>query len=64
MSTAGDRPCGMVWDACAGLPIGMQLMGKAWGEADIIFAASVLEAALKDTMRLPQVVYDPLHGGK
>jgi hypothetical protein len=40
----------------------MQLMGRPWGEADIVYAASVLEAALQDKMLLPKVLYDPLYG--
>lgn len=37
-------------------------MGRPWEEADIVYAASVLEVALQDKMLLPKVMFDPLHG--
>lgn len=46
----------------AGLPIGMQLMGRPWAEADLLHAGSVLEAALAGVQQMPKVFYDPLYG--
>jgi hypothetical protein len=40
----------------------MQLMGRPWAEADLLYAGSVLEAALADIQEMPRVFYDPLHG--
>eukprot|EP00884_Botryococcus_braunii_P016489 jgi/Botrbrau1/3523/Bobra.341_2s0050.1 len=45
-----------------GLPIGMQLMGRPWAEADLLYAGSVLEAALSEVQQMPKVFYDPLYG--
>ena len=44
----------------AGLPIGLQLMGRPWEEANLLYASSVLESAVKPLMRMPTVSYDIL----
>jgi len=42
----------------AGLPIGFQLIGRPWDEASLMYAASVIEAAVKEDLRLPATFYD------
>ena len=49
------RLCGF-----AGLPIGLQLMGRPWEEASLLYASSVLESAVKPLMRMPAVSYNLL----
>ena len=46
--------------ACAGLPIGLQLMGKPWEEASLLYVTSVLESAVKPLLKMPAVSYDLL----
>ena len=46
---------------CAGMPIGLQLMGRPWAEASLLYAGSVLEAAVRPLIRLPSVSYDVLY---
>ena len=46
----------------AGMPIGLQIMGKPGGEAALLHASSVLEAVIGSKMKLPQVHYDVLYG--
>ncbi len=46
---------------CAGLPVGLQLIGKPWHEADVLHASAVIEGARADNMRPPQVFFDVLH---
>jgi Asp-tRNA(Asn)/Glu-tRNA(Gln) amidotransferase A subunit family amidase len=40
----------------------MQLMGRPWAEGELLYAGSVLEAALADQQQMPKVFYDPLYG--
>ena len=44
----------------AGLPIGLQLMGQAWAEADLLSAGAVLEAAVHAHVHPPQIFFDLL----
>lgn len=44
----------------AGLPIGFQMIGRPWDEASLMYAASVIEAAVKEDLRLPAIFYDVL----
>lgn len=44
------------------MPIGLQIMGRPWGEAALLHAGSVIEAVLGPNMKLPQVYYDVLYG--
>lgn len=44
----------------AGLPIGLQLMGRPWEEASLLYASSVLESAVEPLQRMPAVSYDLL----
>lgn len=44
--------------AYAGLPVGMQLIGRPWAEADLLYTGSVLEKALQGTLTPPQVFCD------
>ena len=46
--------------ASTGLPIGLQLMGKPWEEASLLYVTSVLESAVKPLLRMPAVSYDLL----
>ena len=47
----------------AGLPIGLQLVGQAWKEADLFFAASAIESRVRamGRQKLPKMCYDILH---
>ena len=45
----------------AGLPVGLQLIGKPWHEADLLHASAVIEGARADSMRPPQVYLDVLN---
>ncbi len=45
-----------------GMPIGLQLMGRPWGEASLLYAGSVLESAVAPLLKLPRHRYDVLHG--
>ena len=45
----------------AGLPVGLQLIGKPWHEADLLHASAVIEGARADSMRPPQVYFDVLN---
>ena len=47
---------------CAGMPVGLQMVGQPWGEAELFRAAAALEAALAPRQRLPRIHYDVLHG--
>ena len=47
---------------CAGMPVGLQLIGPAWSEARLLQAGSILESALKSSNRLPATWYDVLFG--
>lgn len=42
----------------------MQLMGKPWREADLLFVASALESTVRSQAKLPAVSYDVLFPGK
>ncbi|KAK9810013.1 hypothetical protein WJX72_003338 [[Myrmecia] bisecta] len=44
-----------------GMPVGLQLMGRPWAESELLFAGSVLEAALAKQQRMPQISYDVLY---
>jgi Asp-tRNA(Asn)/Glu-tRNA(Gln) amidotransferase A subunit family amidase len=44
------------------MPIGLQLMGRPWGEASLLYAGSVLESAVAPLLKLPRHRYDVLHG--
>lgn len=44
----------------AGLPIGLQLMGRAWAEADLLSTGAVLEAAVGALVHTPTIIYDLL----
>ena len=44
----------------AGLPIGLQLIGKPWAKADLLYIGSVLEKAQQISLRLPQLFCDIL----
>ena len=48
-----------IWPV-AGLPIGFQMIGRPWDEASLMYAASVIEAAVKEDLRLPAIFYDVL----
>jgi len=39
----------------AGLPIGLQLIGRPWAEADLLYAGSVLEKALQGSIKRPTI---------
>jgi len=39
----------------AGLPIGLQLIGRPWAEADLLYAGSVLETALQGSIKRPTI---------
>ncbi len=41
----------------AGLPIGLQLMGQAWAEADLLAAGAVLEAAVRARVHPPRIYF-------
>nr|ARQ20723.1 lipid body protein [Lobosphaera incisa] len=43
------------------MPVGLQLMGRPWAESELLFAGSVLEAAVVKDQRLPRVSYDVLY---
>ena len=43
------------------MPIGLQLMGRPWSEAGLLYAGSVLEAAVRPLLRMPGVSYDVLY---
>lgn len=55
-------PLPWMWYFFSGMPIGLQIMGKPWGEAALLHAGSVLEAVLGPKMKLPQVHFDVLYG--
>ena len=44
----------------AGLPIGLQLMGRAWTEGDLLSTGAVLEAAVGALVHRPTIFYDLL----
>ena len=46
----------------AGMPIGLQLMGRPWSEASLLYAGSVLESAVRPLIKMPGVSYDILSG--
>lgn len=46
----------------AGMPVGLQLMGKPWCEGSLLYAGSVLESAARPLFRMPKVCYDVLGG--
>ena len=48
------------YGVCAGLPIGLQLMGQAWAEADLLAAGAVLEAAVRARVHPPRIYFDLL----
>ncbi len=39
----------------AGLPIGLQLIGRPWAEADLLYAGSVLEKAVQGSVKRPKL---------
>ena len=43
------------------MPIGLQLMGRPWAEASLLYAGSVLEAAVRPLIKLPGISYDVLY---
>ena len=43
------------------MPIGLQLMGRPWSEASLLYAGSVLEAAVRPLIKLPRHSYDVLY---
>ncbi|GMH26138.1 hypothetical protein Nepgr_027981 [Nepenthes gracilis] len=45
-----------------GLPIGLQLIGRPWGEASILRAASAIEEICQESKRRPGLYYDILKG--
>ena len=46
----------------AGLPIGLQMMGRPWCEDELVSACSVIEAAARERVPLPKIYYNVLHG--
>ena len=44
----------------AGLPVGLQLMGPAWSEPQLLRVGAVLESAVADALERPRVFYDIL----
>ena len=44
----------------AGLPVGIQLIGQAWREADLFFLASVIEATVGSRLRVPAMHFNIL----
>ena len=44
----------------AGLPIGLQLIGRPWAEADLLFAGSVVEQARQADIAMPKQYHNPL----
>lgn len=44
----------------AGMPIGLQLIGRPWAEADLLFAGSVVQQAQQSHVAPPQQYYSPL----
>lgn len=55
----GARGCAM---CDVGMPIGIQLMGRPWCEASLLYAGSVLESAIRPLIKMPAVTYDLLSG--
>lgn len=45
-----------------GLPIGLQLIGRPWGEASILRLAAAVEELCANPKRQPQSFYDVLKG--
>lgn len=45
-----------------GLPIGMQLIGQPWREAQLLHLASAIESSTRTMQRLPLVSFDVLYG--
>ena len=43
-----------------GLPVGLQLMGPAWSEPQLLRTGAVLEAAVAGELARPRVFYDIL----
>ena len=46
----------------AGLPIGIQLIGRPWDEAGLLFAARAVEDAQKGRLKYPMISVDLLKG--
>jgi hypothetical protein len=42
------------------MPVGLQLLGRPWDEASLLYVASVVESLVKDQQRAPRVLYDAL----
>lgn len=54
-----------VWQTfslAAGLPVGIQLIGRPWDEAGLLYAAQVIEDARKEHMRFPMISVDLMKG--
>ncbi|CAL8466609.1 g6145 [Coccomyxa elongata] len=49
-----------VGQSSSGMPIGLQLMGRPWCEASLLYAGSVLESAVRPLIKMPGVSYDLL----
>lgn len=49
-----------VWVCHAGMPIGLQLIGRPWAEADLLFAGSVVQQAQQPHVAPPKQYYSPL----
>lgn len=52
----------MIARLVAGLPIGLQLVGKPWMEADLLYVASALESVSRERVKLPTTSFDILSG--